>query len=385
MTPAYHYTPAIWAPLVAAVFMGAFAAYCLRRRDVPGALPLAVALLFSVPWLVGSALEVAAIDPATNIAWFQFRTVWQLPTATASMFFALEYAQPGRWLTRRAVSLASILPVLAACALTFAPGLIWDPIVVVPGSAVTFDLTTFGRLIVAYGVGLVLVNTTAFLWLFVRSPQHRWPVAILIFGQVVSRVFYLLNLARPNTPFGFDVGLVALLLPWATDILALFAFRIFDPVPAARQSALEQMRDAVVVFDLKWRVAGLNRAASRIVGGRGKGRTLSEWAPALPEYGSQQHTEVTLGRGDAARRYEVDLSPLADFRGVQIGRLLMLRDVTDERAARERILEQERTLAVLQERERLARRAPRRCGARADCGVPAGERGQSAGRPGRPG
>jgi hypothetical protein len=53
--------------------------------------------------------------------------------------------------------------------------------------------------------------------------------------------------------------------------------------------------------------------------------------------------------------YEIDVSPLHDFRGLLIGHLLLLRDVTEHKRAEARALEQQRTLAVLQEREHLAR------------------------------
>ncbi len=49
------------------------------------------------------------------------------------------------------------------------------------------------------------------------------------------------------------------------------------------------------------------------------------------------------------------VSPLEDRHGRELGRLLLLHDVTEERAAQGRLLEQERALAVLREREHLAR------------------------------
>jgi hypothetical protein len=68
MSGAYVYTPTISPPLVAAVFLAAISLYAWRRRrDVPSALPLVAAWLFRVLWLVGIALEQAALDPATKI------------------------------------------------------------------------------------------------------------------------------------------------------------------------------------------------------------------------------------------------------------------------------------------------------------------------------
>jgi len=46
---------------------------------------------------------------------------------------------------------------------------------------------------------------------------------------------------------------------------------------------------------------------------------------------------------------------LNDFRGLEVGRVLLLRDVTERRRAREQILEQQKAQAVLEERAALAR------------------------------
>ena len=71
--------------------------------------------------------------------------------------------------------------------------------------------------------------------------------------------------------------------------------------------------------------------------------------------GPGQSFEVSLGSGAVARSYEADVSALRDFRNVLVGYLLVLRDVTERRHAEAQILEQQRSLAMLREREQLAR------------------------------
>ena len=68
MTGAYVYTPAIWPPLAGAIFLVALGLYNWRRRDVRAARLLALNSLFGVLWLLGLALEAAAVAPATKIA-----------------------------------------------------------------------------------------------------------------------------------------------------------------------------------------------------------------------------------------------------------------------------------------------------------------------------
>ena len=227
-----------------------------------------------------------------------------------------------------------------------------------------------GALVVAYGVGLILVNLSVFLWLFVRSPQHRWPVTLMLFGQFASRALYLLDVARRPPPTLLDPAVFAVLVPFTTYAIALFGFHIFDPLPTARQMVMEQMLAGVVVFDAGWRVVSLNPAAEWILGVRNslaRGKTWQQLAPpggllpTLPDASSDRADAATelpdmaFGSGSDARHYAPTLSPLRDFRGLLVGHLLMLRDVTDQRQAQARLLEQQQVMTILSERERLAR------------------------------
>src|SRR5512136_2042329 len=109
----FAYTPSIWPPFITVLFLLALAFYSWRRRSVPGALPFAIGSLFGALWAAGTVMEIAALDLPTKIAWFKFQAAWQIPLVTATTCFILEYAWPGRWLTRRNLILLSIPCLLA--------------------------------------------------------------------------------------------------------------------------------------------------------------------------------------------------------------------------------------------------------------------------------
>jgi signal transduction histidine kinase len=131
--------------------------------------------------------------------------------------------------------------------------------------------------------------------------------------------------------------------------------------------AIEQMREGMVVLDTGWRALRLNPAAAAILGvpaARARGKTWVELLPSHPDprecLGSgATPIEVNLGSDAAAgaggRHYTLALTPLTDHRAVTLGYLLLLHDVTEQRRAQARIVEQQRALAMLQEREQLAR------------------------------
>ena len=359
MTMSYAYTPSIWPSVFTFLLLIALAVYSGRRRNVPGALPFAIGSLFGALWVAGSIMEAAAVDMETKIFWFKVQGVCQLPAVTAITCSILEYAWPGRWLTRRNLILLSI-PCLLALVLALTDNLhhlIWrgfeyeGRITPIRGPA--------NWMFFFYAYGLTIVNLAVFVWLFLRSPQHRWPVVIMSSGMVVGRVLLPLDQAEI---IQFEVP--PFLVEYLMYAIALFGFRVFDPIPLARQTAIEQLHSGMLVLDPQGKIVSLNPAACAIFRSQTKrllGRPIQDLLPTCAELAGDLHTpeaiqsEISLGSGPETRHYRLEASSLNDWRGLAVGHLLLLHDVTDQKHAQAQILEQQRALAILTERERLAR------------------------------
>ena len=371
MPGVYAYTPTIWLPLVTAIVVAPMGLYAWHRREMPAVKPFVATCLFGCLLVLGVAAQAAAVSPAAKIAWNQYQFLFTVLAVTAGTSFYLEYAYPGRWLTRRNLILLSIVPLLTLTLIVVDDArFIWLEFVVAPDGAIISHYALPGAIVLAYSWGLVFVNAAVSIWLFVRSPQHRWPVAIMLVGQFAGRAAYLLNITGAPPPAGIDPTTLAVAAIGTAYFIALFGFHIFDPLPAARRAVMEQMHAAVVVFDATWQVAGINSAAERMLGihdHAARGKTWQQLAPpgepglALPVGNTQaagteiELAEMTLGTGAGAWHYAPALSDLRDFRGLLMGYLLMLRDVTEQKRARRRLLEQQQSLAVSRNAKRLAR------------------------------
>ena len=197
----YAYSTSLLPSLLAMLFIALLSLYGWRHRKVPGAVPFAAACVFGIAWSFGSMLSGAAQEPETKILWLRFATVWQLPLVTAGTCFALQYAGLGRWLTRR-VLLALAVPPLIFAAVIATDGLhhlAWAGLTVVDatvravyGPFITAELT--------YSYILFVFNVSVLLWLFVRSPRHRAPVALMVLAQVGARVTFELGVVRSAFP-----------------------------------------------------------------------------------------------------------------------------------------------------------------------------------------
>jgi len=265
MNWSYAYNPSTWPLILIVLLMLGMAIYSSRRISVPGAIPWMAACLFGAVWSAGSVMEYSTVDLAAKIFWVKFQTACQLPAATTMTCFALEYAWPGRWLTRRNLALLSAAPVLVLgmILLDFRYHWIWSGFIV--DGTVVPQLAPGGWAAIAYSFGLVILNLGVLTWLFIHSPQHRWAVAIMITGHIGVRALYVLektNLVHSYLPLDV-IGLAFLVSMYA---IAFFGFRIFDPNPLARHTVIEQLRDGVLVLDRQGRVASLNAAMERIFG-----------------------------------------------------------------------------------------------------------------------
>ncbi len=85
----------------------------------------------------------------------------------------------------------------------------------------------------AYGLGLLLVNVSVLAWLFIRSPQHRWPVAIILVAQIATRALYVVDTAHLPLAGSLDPDVLGAIIAAVGYSIALFGFRFFDPLPAA--------------------------------------------------------------------------------------------------------------------------------------------------------
>lgn len=360
MTWSYTFAPSVWPAVLTVLLFAALSIFAWRRREVPGAAPFTIAFLFAAVWSVGSVMEYAAVDLATKIFWIKFQAAWKLPTVTAITCFILDYTWPGRWLTKRSLALLSI-GVLLGWGLIITNVFhhwVWREFLF--DGRITPLINTGGWLLIAYGYGLTIVNVIALTWLFLHSRQHRWPIALIVTGQLAIRVLYLLEKTQvvqsvlPLEILGIGFGCLIY-------ALALFGFRLFDPVAMARQTLMEQLSDGMLVLDRQGRVVSLNPTAESLFAlpaRQARGKPVRELLPAYPDgqqLTSGTETDINLVTGGEIGYYRLVISLLNDWWGQEAGRLLLLRDVTKQNRAQAQLLEQQRALAMLHEREQLAR------------------------------
>jgi PAS domain S-box-containing protein len=359
----YAYTPYIWPMLAIAALLVVLGVYAWGRRNVPAATPFAFGTFCWAAWAVASALELAATDAGVKLFWFGVQVVLQLPSATLALVFVIAFAGLEKWLTRRNLVLLFLPSAIVFVMVVTNPAhhLFWSRIWI--DEAVTVERGPVNWVGLVYGNLFFPLQIGVLVWLWIRSPLHRWPAALILGAQLLSRTTYIFDALHLNPFAPFDAFMLAGTLTIWAYFLALFRFRILSIVPVGRDSVIERMSDGMVLLDAENRVADINPAAQEVLAlprretvGRPAARALAGFPELLGllEQGTPAEAELKI-EGSESRYLQVHTSPLVHPRGFNLGRLIVLQDITEQKRAREQLSEQQRALATLQERERLGR------------------------------
>ncbi|NNJ12392.1 PAS domain-containing protein [Chloroflexales bacterium ZM16-3] len=332
-----------------------------RRRQAPGAVPLAVLVSAVSLWSLAYMFSLAGTTLAAQLFWVNLALVGIVLVPGSWLAFALIYSGQGGWLTRSRLLLLTIMPLtsLAAAWTNEQHHLFRSGVYLVNSGSFVVLETTFGPLFwihTAYSYLLLLLGSLLLARsLFRMSPSYRRQASGLIIGLITTwagNAIYLSGLSPfPHldlTPFA--LGISGLALTW--DLLR---FGLFELVPIAYGTVFQSMDDAVIVLDGRDKVVEINPAAlalirreSREVIGHPVERVFAGQAEMIARYRqvSDVCEELVFGTAPDDRSFELRISPIFD-RSAQInGRVIVLRDSTERRRAAMALQRQNEDLAA---------------------------------------
>lgn len=310
-----------------------------RQRPSPGAETLGLVMAAAATWNLGLLLLNAPLS-----YWpFFLSSALVLTSAAVSVaaFFAftLEYTGREQYLARPYVYLIVFEPVaIAMLALTnHLHWFVWEDVErataasgydFAVGPGLTAHLV-FTYLLMTVGIILVISR------LFRSRAVHRRQTLAILIGALApwfGNMLYFVTRIETTQVAGFAVtGVVA--------YLALTKYRLIDLTPVARSTVMDALDVGVVVLDQDDRVTDINPFATRLfdVDDSVIGSEVSDVLEGVPDLCAQIETDtvfetsVTLTVDDTEHTISARCSRLTDALGRDVGRLLLLEDVTDER------------------------------------------------------
>jgi PAS domain S-box-containing protein len=347
----FQYSPYIFPLLVSTIIASFIAIYVWQRRaTASGAMALALLALACAEWSLGYALEIGGADLPTKIFWGKSQYVGITTIPLLWIIFAYSYATKGIRMTRRTVSLLSIMPAITLILVftTELHGLIWKDVRI-------HTVGTFSALEVTrgfwfwiywmYSNTLLLLGTTFILQSFNQTKglfrTQNIILLIAVFTPWFGNVIYVSSLSPiPNldiTPFAFTISAVVL-------ALGIFRLKLVNLAPVARDLVVEKMPDGMIVLDAQGNIVDINPALQKALGvsasqviGQKATDLFSAWPSLVEKYENllEAQDEIVFGEGESRRWYELRMSPLVDSRERPLGRVVTVRNITEKKQTEE--------------------------------------------------
>lgn len=346
-----HYTPYVWPLFIAAFFCSSVAIYVRRFPDVPAVRPFAATMWSAAGWAVIYGLSLLVVHPPVRIF---LSTLMYVPTRLVPPFcllLVLEYGGRERWITPRNLVVLFALPVIGMLASLTSP---WHTLF-----RYGFRLEMVGSLSVlryksgpvywittVYGNGLLLAAIAMMLPLFRQSGLHRRNTALLFAGIAAPTLLNILFSAGLTPIKGYSFAPTTLVITGICYVFALLRYRLFGVGLVARSTVVENIVDLVVVFDTRRHIVDFNAAAAAAFGLDRKksiGGSPEVSAPRFAEFFGRyadrtSHTEeIELELDEGRRHFDLTVAPLLDAKKRTVGRLFLLHDIGDLKAAEETV------------------------------------------------
>ncbi|PVV85118.1 histidine kinase N-terminal 7TM domain-containing protein [Dehalogenimonas alkenigignens] len=325
-----------------------------RRRKTDAGYWLSWLMAAASLWCFFGMLEVSATATDVKVLLSKFEYIGGLSVPVFFVIFALAYTGQQRWITRRNVSLAFIIPVLTLIltASNEAHSLIWTSFE--PGPAGSnliyyihgpwFWFSNIGYTSLCVLAGSLLVVRFA----FNANKDFQPRTALVVIGAIVPWVMGFLYVFDINPLPAFDLTRVAFSFSGLLFLFAILRWRLLDIMPVAYNVVLDAIPDGMLIIDKHNRIVDFNRAAVMMIetsqpislGQRLESLTSeASWFAAVTENIS---TPAGLClKTPTGRHLEAGITDLGGENGSNGNRVIFLKDITERKAAEQALTRSE--------------------------------------------
>ncbi|MDF2610946.1 MAG: hypothetical protein K0R92_2420 [Lachnospiraceae bacterium] len=366
----YQIIPNIWPLLISGLltmFLGIFT--LIKRNKAKGSGFFATSMFIVTLWSLPNAMELSATDLIVKLFWANIQYIAYCYSPVALLALCMQFTGLDNWIKSKRILWLAVLPTIIVILVwtNDLHGLIRYDVYMDYSGAFSVIGKKYGYAFYIHALYSYSLNIAA-MFLLIRAVlfkntiyrKQAIPLLIGVSFIVVPNLLYITGkstLKYDITPIFFGPG--GFIMLWA-----IFRYRMFDLVPLARATVIESMEECFMVMDIQNRILDMNPAFKKLIGFNGSksaSLAMEDIAQNIPEIAdsfldkSRTHTEFEIHRNDLTHIYEVTISPLMDQKDKYIGRLVTVNDITEKKQAQQELLKQQWSLAVIEEREHMAR------------------------------
>jgi diguanylate cyclase (GGDEF)-like protein/PAS domain S-box-containing protein len=335
-----------------------------KLRPSPGTGSLALLFASLAVYSLAGAIEIIFTQIEPKIFWIQLEYLSIAWTTVFWLLFCLRYTNNQNPPTRTFYLIFAWIPA-ATGILAFTNqfhNLLWSglDLFVVDGTFIlkqNYGVWFWVNAI--YSHALYLAGLLLLIQNYFKTPRAlRQQTRLIILAGFVPGITNYVTLFLGNPMPLFNLTALSFVFMGLMIVFVVYYHRMLDIVPIARDTTIENMRDGIIVIDLKDRVVDINPAAEKIVEaslteviGTPVGELLSElndWIKSSQE-GKTPVKIVNIGQGKKKKIFVLNQIPLSDVRGALIGYTIIFHDNTESHILNRNLKDQADRLEVLYE------------------------------------
>ena len=329
-------------------------------RAIPGTFGLMLAIACSIEWSLTYTMEIYSTSLADKIMWAKLEYFGISFVVLGMFIFTMHYSGHGSWLTPRRTTLLAITAgsgfIFALTnewhrqiwpAIQFTNGLSLGPLHISHGIAFYF-LVTFQYVLLTAVTILCFQMASRSQSLY--QNQSRFMLAGMIFPWAAN--FMYITGLNPFT--SLDLTPIALTISNIILSISFLRYRFMDLRPVAYDSVFNAMHDGVVVLDQEERIIDINLLGKFIFQDKDNllGREIKSLLPNWKEWqAANSHgeisQEISIKLAGDPLIFKLQTTAILDQRGKRNGRILLISDITEQKQAREQIMEASRLKSQL--------------------------------------
>ncbi len=361
--PASYPVDDVWFYIVVGVIIEALAVYLWPCRKMRGGLMAVISLFIAALWVFVPVFIAVSPGLPAKLFWLKVQQLSLIPMTTTWMMMMIEITGWNRLPIRTVHTvLIAIMGFFWLAVLTndwhalFWADAVWD------GTGMRFVRGPIFWTSLGYDyLQTALMIPLSVNWIFRSSGLRRWQSVVLavspIFIFIASIIWHLDQkfLSLPPLPMG-------VLLTSITAFWGFSRFRLFNLVPQAQATVSRNLGDGLIIIDNQDYIVEINPVAQKMCNMLnlklldGNFQQIFAGLPLLCELGSSRETKTVEGFLDGSGRcYQLYVTQIFDGWKRFLGKIILLKDITEAKQAQTQLVEQQKTLSIMEERDRLAR------------------------------
>lgn len=295
----------------------------------------------TVLWVGGSALKLLHTDPATKLLLYRILHIGAMLLPALFVLFVAAYTDRDRWFRPAAIGVLFAIPLGIIVLLFFEPpSLMIADVRVIENGLVILRVTDgpafFISILYSFGLTVAALGLVGYEAHRIGSAYYPQAglLALAILAPILSSVLTIAEIPpflsdRPNfVPISGAISTTAL-------AIAIFRYRLFRHPPMAYTTAMRYSPDAMFVLDRDGQIVHANPSGEELLAASDSS-IGDQLIAILPAFDSDTATgdsfEIELADG-GSKVFEAVVEPLTRG-GSPVGRVVVLRDVTERERQR---------------------------------------------------